>query len=212
MIVAVDVEGSTRRTNPAKARFRQVLYGLLNHALRSSGIPRKHCDPYVDRGDGAIVLIHPVDDIPKTLLLGRVIPKLERQLAKHNDQHPEESFRLRAVVHAGEVHYDANGPFGGAVDLACRLLDAPELKAALRNTLAPLVLVVSDDIHTSIVKHRYDDIAPNAFEPAVHLELAGQPRTGWIQIVSEKDTIGRRQPNDTRDTVRLITFRPHEEK
>lgn len=205
-IVAVDVEGYTTRTNPAKARLRHVLYNLLEHALHASGIPQKHRDPFVDRGDGAILLIHPVDDVPKTLLLNTLIPEMGRRLADHNNRHPEESFRLRAVVHAGEVHYDSNGPFGVAVDLACRLLDAPELKAALRNTLASLVMVVSDDIYTSIVKHRYGDIATHTFTPAVHLEFGGQRRTGWIQVVSEEDTVGQFQA--TRDTARVITLPP----
>jgi GTP diphosphokinase / guanosine-3',5'-bis(diphosphate) 3'-diphosphatase len=36
-----------------------------------------------------------------------------------------EARRLRVVLHAGEVHYDGNGCFGEALDIAFRLLDAP---------------------------------------------------------------------------------------
>ena len=33
--------------------------------------------------------------------------------------------RVRAVGHAGEVHYDPDGSYGEALDIAFRLLDAP---------------------------------------------------------------------------------------
>src|SRR4051794_15240042 len=52
-IVAVDIEGSTARTDVAKARLRAVLYDLLEAALYACGIAEKHRDPLVDRGDGA---------------------------------------------------------------------------------------------------------------------------------------------------------------
>jgi len=50
------------------------------------------------------------------------------------------------VVHAGEVHYDDNGCFGEALDVAFRLLDAPRFKKALREAASPLILIVSDPI------------------------------------------------------------------
>ncbi|MGH3558002.1 MAG: hypothetical protein ACRDTK_11035, partial [Mycobacterium sp.] len=66
--------------------------------------------------------------------------------------------RVRVVLHAGEVHYDANGCFGEALDVAFRLLDAARVKQALRETPDPLVLVVSGDIYSSVVRHGYDGI------------------------------------------------------
>src|SRR5436190_10855766 len=152
-IVAVDVECSTTRTNPAKAELRQNMYDVLESALRECGIVEQHRDELVDRGDGALVLVHPVDHLPKTLLLNLFIPALIQLVADHNAHKPNHWFRLRSAVHAGEVHFDRRGAFGEAIDITCRLLDAPELKVQLSQTTAPLVLVVSDDIYRSLVRH-----------------------------------------------------------
>jgi hypothetical protein len=39
---------------------------------------------------------------------------------------PERQLRVRVVVHAGTMFYDANGCFGETLDVAFRLLDAPQ--------------------------------------------------------------------------------------
>jgi class 3 adenylate cyclase len=179
-IIAVDVERSTTRTNPARARLRHALYELLEEALRRSGIAEHLRDPSIDRGDGVLVLVHPSDNVPKTLLLNTLIPALAQLLVHHNRRSPDNAFRLRAAVHAGEIHYDQQGLFGEAVDLTCRLLDAPELKAVLAKSSRPLALAVSDDLYRSIVKHGYDNINDRAFEPLTQFEFAGHPHRGWV--------------------------------
>jgi hypothetical protein len=85
-------------------------------------------------------------------------------------------------VHAGEVHYDANGCFGEALDVAFRLLDAVRVKRALRETADPLVLVISGDIYNSVVRHGYDGIDQQAFQPLVRVQVAGQRFPGWIHL------------------------------
>jgi hypothetical protein len=78
-----------------------VLYDLREEALQASGIDDRHRKPLIDRGDGALVLIHPVDQAPKTVLLTTVIPTLSELLAQHAALRPDHRFRLRAAVHAG---------------------------------------------------------------------------------------------------------------
>jgi class 3 adenylate cyclase len=181
-IVSVDIEGSTTRTNPAKAQLRQVMYDLFDAALEACGITEEHRDPLVDRGDGVLVLIHPVDQAPKTLLLTTLVPTLSLLLTEHNAQRPEDGLRLRAALHAGEVHYDRQGCFGEALDITFRLLDAPEVKSRLSQTEAPLVLVVSDDIYRTVVRHRYAGIDDRAFEQTVRVRVAGQQHRGWVHV------------------------------
>lgn len=184
-IVAVDIEGSTARTNPAKARLRQVMFELFEAALFESGIAEQHRDPPTDRGDGVSILIRPVDDMPKTRLLDTFVPALSELLADHCARRPDQRFRLRTAVHAGEVHYDRRGTFGEALDITFRLLDAQAVKIRLSQTDAPLVLVVSDDIYQSVIRHRYDGINDRAFEPLVHLEVAGRSIMGWVCVPAE---------------------------
>jgi hypothetical protein len=142
-IVALDIERSTSRPDDVKAELRQTMYALFDAALRAAGIQPRHRERFADRGDGFLALIHPVGDISK-VLLRRVIPAFSLLLAEHNVGRPlQRQLRVRVVVHAGTVFYDANGCFGETLDAAFRLLDAPSVKGALQAASAPLVLVVS---------------------------------------------------------------------
>jgi class 3 adenylate cyclase len=189
-IVAVDIERSTTRTNPIKAELRAKLYELFDASLYSAGIHKRHRDRFIDRGDGALALIRPVQQASKVLLLNRAIPTLGQLLTDYNASLPrfgrqERQLRIRAVVHAGEVHYDVNGCFGEALDVAFRLLDAPPVKKTLRVTVSPLALVVSEDIYRSVVRQRYDGIDRDAFRPLVRVQVAGDRYRGWIHSPEE---------------------------
>lgn len=181
-IFAVDVEGSTVRTNPAKASMRRDMYTMVEDALRAAGIPEHHRDDFVDRGDGVLALIHPLDEIPKTLLLNGVLPDLQARLVAHAAEHAAQPLRLRAVLHAGEVHHDGRGCFGEAIDVACRLLEAPEVKYLFRQTGNPLLLVVSDVFYTSIVRHGYAGIDERDYLAISPVKVGEQDYRGWVHV------------------------------
>src|SRR2546421_9691310 len=86
-IVAVDVADSTIRTNTEKIILRRDLYDLFETTLDMAGIFDHYRDPLVDRGDGILALIRPVDQMPKTRLLDTVMPMLGTLLAKHAARH-----------------------------------------------------------------------------------------------------------------------------
>ncbi|PNE13247.1 hypothetical protein [Amycolatopsis sp. BJA-103] len=175
VIMAVDMEKSTTRTNPAKAHLRRAMYDSVNHALHAGGITDHHRDPFIDRGDGVLVLLHPTEHVPKTRLLDTIMPTLATRLVDCHGQCP----RLRAVVHAGEIHYDRQGCFGEALDTAFRLLDAPRVKAELRHSPSPLTLVVSEDIYRAVVRHDYPNIPEAAYRGTVRVRVRGQTHRGW---------------------------------
>jgi hypothetical protein len=183
LIFAVDIEGSTERNNPAKGQLRRILYELLELALEATGIGAQHLEPYTDRGDSVLVLIKPHDDVPKTLVLGKLVPTLTTLLAEHNASviRPELRMRLRTVVHAGEVHVDDRGFYGDDLDSAFRLLEAPRLKKVLKETMAaPLILVVSEEIFHGIVQQGYLDDA--LFRPLVRVWVGRRQRRGWVHV------------------------------
>ena len=185
-ILAVDIEGSTKRTNPVMEELREEVYRPVVEALYVAGIASQHHDPFTDRGDGILVLLRAADELPKPLLLSRLIPILASLLVAHNsgispaDQ--PRMLRLRTVIHAGEVHYDENGPFGEDLDVAFRLLDAPRFKTHLKNAAVPLALVASDYIYQTIIRHGYDGIAEEEFLPLVTVTVGLQRRKGWVQL------------------------------
>jgi hypothetical protein len=187
VIIALDIERSTTRPDPIKAELRNKTYELLDKALCSAGIRQRHRDRFIDRGDGILALIHPVDQAPKALMLNRAIPAFNRLLTDYNAglPHPirsQRQLRVRIVMHAGEVHYDANGCFGEALDIAFRLLDAGPVKKALKDSADSSTLVISGDIYNSIVRHCYDGIDHLAFRPRVRAQIAGNRYPGWIYI------------------------------
>ncbi len=184
VIIACDVEGSSSRTNPAKAALRSDMYELLEETLRECHIPEEVWAPFHDRGDGAMLLLRPVDDVPKTLLLHTFVPMMTERLYSHSATYPGRSFRLRLAIHSGEVHFDSRGVFGADIDLTFRLLNSRDLKRRLQETDAPLVLAVSDYIHRAVISHGYDGIDGRTFEPAICLQVDGQKHVGWVQIPS----------------------------
>jgi len=183
-ILAVDIEGSTQRANPIKGELRKQVYGLVLAALDIAGVSNGFYDPLIDRGDGVLILLRPVDEFPKPLMFSRLLPTLFKLLVEYNNSissaDQARTLRLRVVVHAGEVHYDKKGPFGDDLDLACRLLDAPQFKACLRNGTAPLAIVASDYIYQSIIRHGYDGINGDEFLPLVAVTVGLLRRRGWV--------------------------------
>jgi hypothetical protein len=174
-VVGVDIEGSTDRNNVQRARIREAMYDVLEKSLIASGITEEHREPLLDRGDGAIVFIQPVDVIPKPVLVTTFIPVLRDELRA-------QEFRLRVAMHFGDVHCDSRGRFGEDIDLMVRLLDFPDVKARLRKSDEPLVLAVSERFYRSVVKHGYDGIDTRTFLPLPRFRMGGQSHRGWVQV------------------------------
>jgi len=189
VIVALDIERSTSRPDPVKAELRTMLYELFDAALRSAGIHPRRRDRFIDRGDGLLALIHAVGQAPEALL-NRVVPGFSQLLTSYNASlspmsRPQRQLRVRAVVHTGKVHYDGNGCFGEALDIAFRLLDAPRVKTALKTAQGPLLLVVSGDVYGSVVHAGYDEFGERAFRRLVSAQVAGNSYPGWIHIPAQ---------------------------
>ena len=180
-IIVLDLEASTMRTNLVKGELRRALYELLGRALEAVAITGNRLEQLTDRGDGVLVLIKPHDEVPKTVLLDRLIPLLATLLIEYNAQtvQPPLRMRLRVVIHAGEVHMDARGCYGEAIDVAVRLLDATRVKKALKQAAAPLVLVISNDIHSGIVCQGYVDAG--TYFP-IRVPVGERRHRGWVRV------------------------------
>src|SRR3954452_5858710 len=102
-IVAWDVEGSTTRTNMARAALREDMYHMVEAALLACKITEDLREPFEDRGDGGAALIRPVDRVPRTTLIQDFVPTLNDMLDEHGHAPPDRRFRLRVSIHSGEV-------------------------------------------------------------------------------------------------------------
>lgn len=180
-VLAFDVEGFSDpyRDDNAMTAVRAVIYRLVQGAFEAAGVPWDACT-HEDRGDGAIVIVPA--DVSKVLLLDPLLGNLNAALVDHNRDAPmPERIRLRLALHAGEVGRDEHGLSGTDVIAAFRLLDAEELKGALRHSPVPLAAIVSDVIYDGIVRHRYRGIDPATYHP-VSVQVKKTRLHGWIHL------------------------------
>lgn len=152
-ILIVDVEGfgHPQRTNRDQVTVRVGVYRALEAAFLAAGIPWEGCD-IEDRGDGVFVLAGA--DVPKATFVDALPRALATALRRHNSTHLDtERIRLRMALHAGEITYDDFGVTAKSINLAFRLLDAPQLKAALAESPGVLALIVSSWFYNEVVRH-----------------------------------------------------------
>jgi hypothetical protein len=168
-----------------KAQLRRDTYEFFEQALVDSGGTTDLRDRYVDRVDGPMALIRPTDRFPKTWLLTRFAPRLRELLDERNSGAGHHPLRLRIAIHAGDVACDDTGWFGEEIEIANRLLAAPALKTRLQQTFSPVVLVVSEQIHRSVIRHGYPGIDARTFTPLIKLEVAGLECHGWVHVPGE---------------------------
>lgn len=179
-IVVVDVEGygDLGRTNPHKVAVRDGLYEALQAAFAAAGVPWARCER-ADQGDAVFVLAPP--EVPKAPFVETVPAALAAALREHNATHPEqERIRVRMVVHAGEITYDAHGQASNAVIHAFRLLGAGPLKAALADSPGTLALIASSWFFDEVVRHS-TVVDPATFRP-VRVVVKETSTVGWIAL------------------------------
>lgn len=175
-ILLTDIEGSGTRLDSETPVLRREMYAVLRETLSAAGVePTEYRTE--DRGDGVFVLIEPT--VPKPQLIRALLITMPMRLYDYNAKAAQGTrVRLRVVVHAGEVTLDDEGALGADLVEAFRLLNADELKSALRRTEEPTVLCVSDTLHRTVVRHRHYGIRQEHFHP-FETEADGGTRKGW---------------------------------
>jgi tetratricopeptide (TPR) repeat protein len=201
-VVAFDVEGFSdpHRDDAAQTAVRARVYELVREAFDSAGVPWADCT-HEDRGDGAIVLVPA--EISKVLLLDPLPGHLSAALTDHNRDAPlAERIRLRLAVHAGEISVDQHGLSGIDLIEACRMLDADELRGALRHSPVPLAVIVSGTVYDGIVRHRHRTIDPSTYHP-VTIEVKRTKLPAWIHLPGTRTPPVITQP-DSRQSPRQL--------
>ena len=156
------------------------MYQALEGALENAGISPPGCD-IEDRGDGAFVLVSP--EVPKSWLVTRLPIHMAAALGRHNATCPANArIRLRMAVHAGEVHFDAHGVTGSAVNKTFRLVEAPALKSALDGSAGVLALIVSDWFYDEVVRH--EPAAGPAYYRRVRAVVKETRAAAWVRLLA----------------------------
>lgn len=177
-IMVVDIEqfGDRRRTNPHRVAVRAGLYAALQKAFDHAQVPWSALDCQ-DCGDGIFILAPA--HVPKALFVDVVPQFVAIALREHNaTRTAEERIRLRMALHAGEVTYDEHGVTATAVNVAFRLLEAPQLKTMLADSPGVLALITSGWFYDEVVRHS-QSIDPATFRP-IWVAVKETSMTGWI--------------------------------
>jgi class 3 adenylate cyclase len=173
-ILVVDIEKSSERTDTEKADLRAVLYQVLHDALDAAGLPaeRRRLD---DLGDGVLV----VADSEVLPLLDPLADVVVDGLARHNaGVRPEAWLRLRLGVHFGLVARDEHGWVGDAMTTAFRIVNGEGVKEVLRAAgRAQSVVVVSEAVHDSVVRHGYRGVRSESYG-----KLVDDGRAVWVRV------------------------------
>lgn len=154
IMIIIDIEQFGRRKNPDQHWLRRQMYDVLESAAERAGIPWSQCH-LADRGDGVIILIPAAAAVSKEEVTEGFIRELTTELATYAGRSRETvAMRMRVALHAGDVVRDEHGWVGAELNTACRLVDLPALRDALRQAPhARLALIVSDMWFKTVVSH-----------------------------------------------------------
>ncbi|GHH78471.1 hypothetical protein GCM10018793_29020 [Streptomyces sulfonofaciens] len=176
-ILLFDIERFSHRDDVEQTYLRRMLYGIADRILENAGIDESLRNRE-DRGDGLLELIDP--NAPLVELLRAVLTEAPSELrAVNRVTSSSAQIRLRVVVATGYVAYDGHGWVGSDLNHAFRLLNADELRDALKERSDDFVLCVSDGVHHGIVRHDHRGIPADDFHP-VTLGSANGPLGAWV--------------------------------
>ena len=190
-IVIVDVEnfGDPARTNADQLIVRDTMYEVLGQSFARAGIDWDGCEAE-DRGDGVMVLVSPF--VPKSWLVTMLPAYVAESLIRHNAACTAQTrIRLRMALHAGEVQPDRNGSTSTSLIRSFRLIEAPPLKAALRQSSGVVALIVSDWFYDEVVRH-HEAAVPSRFRQ-VRVAVKETEMTAWIRVLGAGDVSGQRE-------------------
>ncbi|MEU6380429.1 hypothetical protein [Streptomyces sp. NPDC046909] len=180
--LVVDVEGYSKRLTDAAIDVQDRLLWTMLQACRLADVDPARCARQ-DQGDGQLLVLPPgIDE-------GHALPNALRGLraALHRlNRHPGPGgrIRLRASLAQGLVYEAATGFAGVAVVHACRVLDSPQLRAALAGRAdSDLAVAVTDDLYRDVLAQRREEPAAKHFAPmdASVPEKDFQAR-GWVYV------------------------------
>ncbi|WP_121709201.1 hypothetical protein [Streptomyces sp. E5N91] len=177
-ILLLDIERFSDRDDVEQAYLRRMLYDIADRTLQSAGIDET-LRLRADRGDSVMELIDA--NAPVTALLRALLAEVPAQLRSVNRMASRSAqIRLRGVLASGWVAVDEReGWVGSDLNHACRLLDAPLLRAALRERPDDFALCVSDALYSGVVRHDHAGIPADAFH-AVTLGSKNGPLSAWL--------------------------------
>ena len=180
-IMAVDIAGynDPKRTTAHRLVVHEGFWKIMRTAFADAGIP---WDALFTENTGDGVMIHLPTEVAKADLVAELPDRMLAGLRRYNEVHADEAnVRLRVALHAGEVYQGSHGTVSDANSYAFRLLEAPEVKNALKESRATLALVVSDTFYQDVV--RADPAADAPSYRRIPIENKETRTEAWLRLL-----------------------------
>ncbi|MBO4208374.1 hypothetical protein [Micromonospora echinofusca] len=186
LLISVDMERYSRRSNTQQYEAQRAFQELLREAAGAVGLDRLSWKTQ-QSGDGELTILPADTQEPR--VIGRFVPELNRRLRAYNSSRVAAAqVRLRVALHQGLVHLDGENGFpGNAVTYVSRLCDAQPLKDALAAFPdAGVALIVSSDIYRDVVTEYPEELRPERFQQIeVHHREKDFREYAWICVIDE---------------------------
>jgi hypothetical protein len=180
-IMALDIAGynDPQRTTAHRLVVHEGFWQLVRTAFAEAGVPWDVLF-WENTGDGAMIQLPA--EVAKADLVAHLPDRMLAELRRYNEVHAAEAnVRLRMALHAGEVYQGSHGTISDANSFAFRLLDAAEVKAALKESKALLALVVSNTFYEDVV--RADPAADASSYQRVPIENKETKTEAWLRLL-----------------------------
>jgi hypothetical protein len=174
--VVVDVENSSRLSNPEITTMRSNLYRVLDEVTNRTGSVVANDD----RGDGCLLVL----DLPVLEVLDKVVESVVAGVRAHNHTvGPLEWIRVRISVHEGYVNKDDRGWSSDALTATFRLNETSVVKGTLKNASRAVgVVVVSDVVYQGVVRHNYRPTVTAAEYRAADVRTSEGEVRAWLRV------------------------------
>lgn len=160
-LVAVDMEGYSRRDTAQQARAQGALERALSRAAEHAGLGREHWYR-LPGGDGELAILPEGAD--GLALVADYPRELASSLIGVNQGNRELRLRLRLAIHHGAVAPGCFGPVGKSLVEISRLVDSEAVRQQLRQRNdRDIALIVSDTVYGEVIQSRLRDLDPGDF-------------------------------------------------
>ncbi|MFJ9780636.1 hypothetical protein ACIRSS_13700 [Amycolatopsis sp. NPDC101161] len=179
--MAVDIAGynDPKRTTAHRLVVHDGFWKLMRTAFAEVGIPWDVLF-MENTGDGALIQLPP--EVAKADLVAQLPDRMLAELRRHNEVHADGAkMQLRVSLHAGEVYQGSHGTVSDANSFACRLLEEPAAKKALKDSGAAIVLIVSDGFYRDVV--RADPAADPGSYFRIPVSVKETKSEAWLRLL-----------------------------
>lgn len=161
LLVCCDLRSYGSADDRLQRELQELLVRSLDRAGEAAGLDRSTWARQ-PKGDEEWAVLPP--GTPDHLVVDRYVRALDAELASVNAYRvPHARLRLRMAVHFGAATEGANGYPGQDAVLVSRLMDSAAARAALEQTDADLVVVLSELVFTSVVAAGFTTLRPEDF-------------------------------------------------